>query len=199
MSQDSNRKTIGIIILAAGGSNRFGEPKQLFKLRGETLVHRAAKSAIDCNAGLVIVSVGANREAIEKELTGLDITSVFNVDWQTGMASSLTTALKYLTDDHHEIDAVLFMVCDQPRVTSKMLNEIIETYQSTKAPIVASEYSDTLGVPALFDSSMFDELLELKGDEGARSIIKRHGDRVHKVPMPEAAFDIDSVADIEHL
>jgi molybdenum cofactor cytidylyltransferase len=192
------RKKVGIVILAAGGSTRFGQPKQLFEYQGESLVRRAASTALNVYVGPVVVSVGAENEAIENELAGLDATCVFNPDWRSGMSSSLKSALTYLSTAYPDLDAVLFLLCDQPHVTSTKLNELIDTYQETDALIVAAEYSDIVGVPALFDRKMFSELQELSGDEGARSVIKKYAGQVHRVPMPEAAFDIDSMSDIEN-
>jgi molybdenum cofactor cytidylyltransferase len=190
------RKKVGIVILAAGGSTRFGSPKQLFEYQGQSLIRRAAMSAISCDSGPVIVSTRA--ETIEPELSGLHVIPVFNPRWPTGMASSLTSGLEYLTGSQNEIDAVIFMLCDQPLIDGEKLFKLIHSYEETGCPIVASEYSGTLGVPALFDRSMFDELMRLTGDEGAKSVIKNHLDQVARVPMPEAAFDIDSMSDIEN-
>lgn len=198
MTRKRNRNT-GIIILAAGGSTRFGRPKQIFKYQGETLVRRAAMTALEANAGPVIFSLGADHEAVERELSDLEVTSVFNAEWRSGMSSSLISAVKYLEQEHPNIDAVVFMLCDQPLISSTMLLKLIALYEETDAAIVASEYEDTLGVPALFDRSTFDELLKLSGDEGARSVIRKHNDRVQRVSMPEAGFDIDSLTDVEAL
>jgi molybdenum cofactor cytidylyltransferase len=190
-------KKIGIIVLAAGGSTRFGTPKQLYKYEGKSLIRRAASTALSCDAEPVIISLGSDHEAIEKEVAGLQVTIVFNPTWRSGMASSLTVALRHLTTFQNDIDAVMFMLCDQPQVTSEMLTNLIQTYESKGGPIVAAEYSSTLGVPALFDRSMFGELFDLTGDQGAKSVIKDHINEVHRVPMPDAAFDIDSLEDVE--
>ena len=190
-------KLVGVIILAAGGSTRFGTPKQLFKYQGHSLVRRAAITALNCNAGPVVVSVGANREEVQVELSGLDVATVANTDWQQGMSTSLILALDFFTREFPSIDAVLFLLCDQPRVDAAKLIDLLEAYETTGEPIVASEYNNTLGVPALFDRSMFGELMRLTGDQGAKSVIKHHINRVRRVSMPEAAFDIDSLADVE--
>lgn len=192
------RKKVGIIILAAGNSTRFGSPKQLFKYHGVTLIRRAALSAINVGVGPVIVSTGAEHRAVEKELAGLVVTPAFNPDWQSGMSSSLTSALKSLTSTHSNVDAVVFMLCDQPLIDREKLSMLIKTYETTDSPIVASEYSGTLGVPALFDRSMFGELMQLTGDEGAKSVIRKNAELLARVPMPEAAYDIDSIGDVEN-
>ena len=198
MSQAAvDRKPIGIVILAAGGSTRFGSPKQLFVYQGESLIRRAARTALDVSAGPVLISLGAEYESIKREIADLNVTTVLNPDWQKGISSSLTSALNYLIETYDEIEAVLFMLCDQPRIDAVKLAELINSYQATAAPIVASEYNGTLGVPALFDQSVFDELFQLAGDRGARSLIEKHVGRAMKVPMPEAGLDIDSLGDIE--
>jgi len=193
------RKKVGIVILAAGGSTRFGVPKQLLKYEGESLVRRAATTALNCSVGPVIICLGAEHEAVENELSGMPVTCLLNPDWRSGMSSSLKSALNYLMTAHADLDAVLFMLCDQPHISSEMLNNLIDAYGETNAPIIAAEYGDAVGVPALFDRRKFSELQDLTGDEGARSLIKKYAGKVHQVPMPEAAFDVDSMTDVENL
>jgi molybdenum cofactor cytidylyltransferase len=76
-----------------------------------------------------------------------------------------------------------------------LLDELVATHRRTGASIVACEYADTVGVPALFSRAMFDELAALSGDMGAKQVIGRHADEVVRVPFPAAAFDVDTPED----
>jgi molybdenum cofactor cytidylyltransferase len=96
-------------------------------------------------------------------------------------------------------DQVIFMVCDQPFVTAGLLLNLINEQQKSRQPIVASAYADTLGIPALFDKSMFPQLLDLEGDTGARKLIRQYGAAVASVSFPEGKIDIDTQGEYQEL
>jgi molybdenum cofactor cytidylyltransferase len=91
------------------------------------------------------------------------------------------------------------MVCDQPFVTSGLLLDLINEQQKSRKPIVASAYANTLGIPALFDSSLFPQLLDLQGDTGARKLIQQYPEKTASVVFREGAFDIDTIGDYDQL
>ena len=190
---------IGIIILAAGGSTRFGRPKQLLEFEGRTLLRRAAETALSCQSGPVLVVLGNEYEKVRSEIVDMPVETVFNPDWQKGMGSSIGCAVSKVVQERPDISAVIFTLCDQPHVHHTALTRLVEAYLSKNAKIVASEYENTIGVPALFDASLFAELIDLTGDVGAKSIIERHSNNTVKILLPEAAFDIDSALDHNRL
>ena len=92
------------------------------------------------------------------------------------------------------------MLSDQPFVDEKTIRSLLDTYRTTGKPIVASEYNGVLGVPALFDRMMFEELTKLEGDAGARVIIRQSlSEDIATISAPEAAFDIDTPDDRDRL
>ena len=91
---DEANKQIGIIILAAGASSRMKQPKQLLKFEGETLLRRAALTAVESVCSPVIVMLGANFEDTKKEVEDLPVEICFNENWQTGLSSSIKKGLK---------------------------------------------------------------------------------------------------------
>jgi len=91
------------------------------------------------------------------------------------------------------------LVCDQPGVNANTIRNLIKLREETKKSIVASRYANTLGVPALFDRSLFGELLSLDNEAGAKSIILRNRECVAQLPFPEGAIDIDTWEDWEKL
>jgi molybdenum cofactor cytidylyltransferase len=192
-------RSIAVIVLAAGGSTRLGRPKQLLEFRGKTLLRHAVDAAIGACAIAVVVTSPELQEAITPALTGVDADVVLNPDWQSGMSSSIRVGITRANELQPDLAAVIIALCDQPLVTSDTLLRLINRYQETNQPIVASEYNDTVGVPALFDSSMFSELLALAGDKGAKSLILKYAADVARVLAPEAAVDIDSPADLNAL
>lgn len=188
---------IGVILLAAGASGRLGEPKQLLKFQGETLLRRAAKTALASSSASVVITLGSRIEIMRKEVEDLPVKIVENKDWETGMSGSIRAALKKFLED--ELKAVVVMVCDQPFVDENLLKKIITKFQETDALVVACAYQNTLGTPALFHRKLFPELLALNAQAGAKQLIKKYNAQTAAVSFPEGAFDIDTRADYKNL
>jgi molybdenum cofactor cytidylyltransferase len=194
-----NSSTVGLIILAAGASTRMGTPKQLLAYRGCTLIRHMAEVAIASYCKPIAVVLGANAERIKPEISQLPIKIVENQQWEEGMSTSIRVGLEALLAMNPNLDAVAIALCDQPLVSSPTLERIVEAYHLTGKPIIASEYSGTLGVPALFNRTLFSELMTLKSTEGAKKLIKKHIHEVFSVPFSEGAIDIDTPKDYEQL
>ena len=195
-----SENSIGIVILAGGGSRKLGTPKQLVEFQGQSLLRRAAQTALSCECEYTIVVVGSSAEEIGREIRDLHVETVVNDEWEAGISTSLRKGLTKLMESDPDLAAVVIMLSDQPFVNRKTVRSLIETYHASGKPIVASEYDGVLGVPALFDREVFDELLELEGDAGARVAIRQASDsRIATVAAPEAAFDVDTPADHHRL
>lgn len=192
-----NTRKIGIVILAAGESARFGGPKQLLKIEGKSFLRRAAHTAVSQDGCKVVVVIGEEIQSLRNEISSLPIEIVVNHDWKIGISSSIKLGLQTLLDDETEMDAVIFMLCDQPFVNSDTIAGLTKAYRTTQKPIIAARYEDTLGVPALFDRALFAEIMDLRGDVGAKPIIRRHAANVYGVDAPEAFLDIDDADDYE--
>lgn len=192
----NNPPKLGAILLAAGGSSRLGRPKQLLKYKGETLLRRAARSLTDSVYFPVVTVLGAGADATMNEIEGLPIDVVVNEAWGSGMSSSIKAGLKKLLDIEPDLDGILICLCDQPKITAEMLDRFATRFCEKNADIIASAYDGVTGVPALFSKELFDELASLKGDKGARQII-RNGEGIPTIELPEAAVDIDTAADAD--
>ena len=187
-----NNQHFAVIILAAGKSSRLGSPKQLLHFRGKNLLQHSIDIALGSIARQVIVVLGAEKEQIEQNLDQSKIFLLNNKDWQTGMASSIKFALKNLEKVMPEAEGAIFMVCDQPFVSSELLNNLIAKYLESRKSIIASSYDDTLGTPSLFHKSLFGDLSELKGDVGAKSLIKKYKNETESVAFKLGSIDIDT-------
>ncbi|MGX2038912.1 nucleotidyltransferase family protein [Methylocaldum sp. MU1018] len=199
MSTDPNEPKIGLVLLAAGGSRRLGEPKQLLAWRGESLLRRAAKAALASRCAPVVVVLGANAEALGNELAGLRLSSVINPDWEEGIGGSIRSGLAALGETAPELDAVLLALCDQALIEHRHLNGLIEAFRVSRPAVVASRYGDAFGAPALFHRPLFGDLDGLAGDQGAKKIILRHLESAVFVDLPEASLDIDTAEDYARL
>lgn len=183
--------TVAIVLLAAGSSSRLGQPKQLLRHEGMSLVRRAAERALAASPEVVVV-LGARHGDVAAELDGLAVRCVDNPDWALGQGSSLRAGLRALPPD---VDGALLMLCDQLRVDAAHLRSLIDTFERTRAPIVASAYAGTRGVPALFSRALFPELEALPPTGGARGLIARDPSRVVEVPLPGGEEDVDTAED----
>lgn len=195
---------VGVVLLAAGGSSRLGHPKQLLIHQGKTLLRRAAEAAVRAGCGPVVAVLGAQAEAVQAQLTELPVHMVRNESWETGLGSSLRVGLRALEAAEPAgatpgVDAVLIMLCDQLRVDVGHLRALVKAFQRTEAPIVASGYAGTRGVPALFSRAIFPELEALTLDEGARGVIARKPSRVVEVTLEGGGEDVDTKADLSRL
>lgn len=191
--------SLGLVLLAAGGSTRLGSPKQLLMYQGRSLLRRAAETALASVCRPVVIVLGAQAARMEEELDGLAVTTVENVDWQQGMGGSLCIGLECLMAQEEALEGVVICLCDQPLLSSDIINGLVEAHRRTGSPIVASEYGDTLGVPALFARPLFPELLALRPSEGAKRLLQRRPAQTVAVPFPGGNLDIDTPADYDRL
>ena len=190
---------IGAVILAAGESSRFGRPKQLVQFRGTSLVRRVVDAAKDANCSAIVVVLGSKREQIERELKETDAIVAENKDWRRGIGSSIRVGVESVVNQAPDIEAIVLLACDQPFLKTDTIECLIAMRGKTKKAIVASSYSETLGVPALFDRSCFQELLTLDDETGAKAIILSNRERVAELLFPEGNIDIDTAADYKKL
>lgn len=190
---------IAIILLAAGGSRRMGRPKQLLSFEGKTLLRRAAETALATPCRPVIAVLGAGAAESARELAGLDVHTSENADWPAGMGSTIKVGLRRATELAPDLDAVLLMLCDQPLVGPADLARLVETRRRTGAPIVATAYPTSPGVPAIFSRATFPNLLALDDAAGAKPLLLAAGDGVVTVPIPAALTDVDTPDDYARL
>lgn len=188
-----------IIILAAGSSSRLGHPKQLLAYKDTTLLQNTIKEACTVDNTFVMVVTGSNRELVENELHFFNIKIIYNPEWESGMSSSINKGLTELLVLYPDCETCIFAVCDQPYVTSKIFEDLIEKHQKTNKGIIASSYAETLGTPVLFDKKHFSSLLQLEGKEGAKKIINRFPADTVSIPFEKGHIDIDTPEDYNKL
>jgi molybdenum cofactor cytidylyltransferase len=185
------------IILAAGASRRLGQPKQLVRMGDETLLGRTIRLVIASGSGPVFVVLGAHREAITDEVDLTSVHAVFNSDWEQGIASSIRAGILALQQELPGAAAALLLVCDQPRLTAEHLRGLAAVFDERSEPaIVASAYAGIAGIPAIFPASEFEALLDLRGDEGARRLMRNPRCSLETVSFDGGEVDVDTLADL---
>lgn len=115
------------------------------------------------------------------------------------MGTSLRAGISALVAEQPHLEAIVITVCDQPFISSQLINQLVEAYRSSGKPIAASAYAETLGVPALFDRTLFTELMSVEASIGAKQIIKQHSQETCCVPFSKGLIDIDTRKDYQQL
>ncbi len=194
-------RNIAVLLLAAGSSTRMGDNKMLMRIGGETILRRAARTAVAAGFEPVIVVTGHQREAAEAEIDGLGCATVFNPDHASGIHTSVRAGIDALADEvADEVAAVVIMLADMPFVTAAMLTELQDAYRGSDAPLVISRYGgEVKAPPMLYDRTLFPELRVMQRRCG-REVVKRHLDEaiVREWPI-EALADIDTPEDYERV
>jgi len=171
----------------------------LLQYKGESLLRHVISEAVSSDAKPVIVVLGTNADLMSEEINNSNVSLIFNMEWEEGMASSIRVGLNAILEISPSVDAVIIMVCDQPFVSAFLLNDLINTQMKTGKRIVTSDYGEAIGPPVLFQKDIFPELMKLKGDAGAKKIIQKHSDDVATVLFSKGSIDIDTKEDYEAL
>ncbi len=208
------------LVLAAGASRRLGAPKQRIRYRGETLLGRSVRVAGMVAEGGVCVVVGYRAPFMRRVLrkggrpprqvrtvwnlqrvrlpdirVPRRVRTVWNPRWREGMGRSLAAGIRAVGADAR---AVLVCLGDQPGVEAEDLRALARVWRARPRCVVAARYGGAPGVPAIFPRSWFRRLGRLSGDRGARAMLASASE-VASVPMPRAAFDLDSPEDLARL
>lgn len=175
------------IVLAAGRSARLGTPKQLVELDGEPLVRRSARLALEAGCSPVVLVEGAT--SLETALAGLDVERVPCPEWAAGPGASLARGASAVGA---RASRVVVLLVDQYRVDREDLAALL----AAPGEVAAASYGDSLGVPARFGADFLEVLTGLAKDRGAKPWLLANRPRVTAVPMPHAAIDLDTPADL---
>lgn len=176
---------VAAIILAAGGSRRFGKPKQLLDWKGQPFVRVVATKALEARLSPVVVVTGANAEQVEAAVKDLNVIIVRNDGWESGQGSSIRIGIRSLTN----VGASIFLLVDQPQISASILRALVEKHAQGLYPIVAPMVMDRRANPVLFDQVTFPDLLALEEDVGGRAIFHKH--RVEYLPWHDDRLLLD--------
>jgi molybdenum cofactor cytidylyltransferase len=188
---------LGIIILAAGGSSRMGQPKQLLKIQGQSLIRKTVLTALSVEGKPIVVVLGNAVEEIRKEIADFDIAIVHNQDWEKGMAGSLRAGAQEMMLSAPHLKAVLILLCDQPFLHVNYLKKLYQEFINSGRQAIASEYGGVKGVPAIFDFHLLERFNNSVGDFGARHLIREleKERELAVLSFPEGAMDLDTPED----
>jgi molybdenum cofactor cytidylyltransferase len=185
------------IVLAAGGSSRLGRPKQLVRFRNRPLLLLAAELARSIAPGRVVIVLGAEALRLRRLLAQREPRAaiVKNARWMNGLASSLALGLRQLPAT---AGGAMILLTDQPLLDRGDLARLLRAWRRRPGVPAAAAYGGRCGVPAILPRRAFAAARALEGDVGARALLRRH-EHLTCVPMPHAAVDVDTAADIATL
>lgn len=185
------------LILAAGEASRYGSPKQLLEIDEQTLIQRAAHLACDAHCSPIIIVTGAYHQQISQLAFPENVTLVENTQWVDGMGRSVAKGAKAIqliqNQSSEPTEAVLILLADQPAINLGTITKLKNEFDDSIPSIVISKHQDVTGPPSLFHSKYIPELVKLKGDLGAKSIVKNNTQWLAFIDAPEASWDIDTI------
>ena len=179
---------ISAILLAAGESKRMGKLKQLMPLGGKSILEHSLDSLLHSRVGEVILVLGSEAEAVRKKVAARPVRITVNPDYRQGMSTSIAKGLDSVSD---KAGAMMLALADQPFIDSRVINRLIDEFDTHNKGIAVPVYQGRRGHPIIFAIKYRGELLELSGDTGGKEIIDRHPDDVLEVSVDSEDIHID--------
>ncbi len=188
--QPPRQPRIAALVLSAGRSSRMAPAnKLLIEIDGVPMARRAVDAALASQAVATIAVIGNDAARVRQAFAGCDIAIVENPDFAAGLSSSLRAGLASLPDD---IDGVLVLLGDMPRITAAHLDRLIAAFAPDEGrAICIPTHRAKRGNPILWSARFLPDMRALDGDQGARGLIGRHADQVCEVEMPDDAVLLD--------
>jgi molybdenum cofactor cytidylyltransferase len=184
------------IILAAGGSSRYGLPKQLLDWRGVPAVRFIARTALEAGLWPVVVVTGANAAAVQAAVSDLPVQTTYNSQWAAGQSASIAAGLGSLPPNS---GGAVFLLSDQPQTPPTLLRSLVSLHAETLAPIIVPLIDGQRGNPVLFDCRTFLDLGSLQGDAGGRALFSHYPLTWLPWHDPTQLLDIDRPDDYQRL
>jgi molybdenum cofactor cytidylyltransferase len=186
-----------IVILAAGGSRRLGQPKQLLSVLGEPLLRRVVRMAGEVSPDHLIVVLGSSAYDCVPVIKDYGVDIVVNPFWESGLAGSIRIGVERA--EEQGADSILLLLSDQPWLNSEVIRRFLDRMNGKTDVIISARYDGILGAPMMFGSDWFPQLKNLEGDQGARNLVSKETDRVEVIDWSEGALDVDTPDDLASL
>jgi molybdenum cofactor cytidylyltransferase len=182
---------VSAVVLGAGRSSRFGEAKQLMKVGERTLLETVVSRFLESRVDELILVLGFEADQILKDSDFGRARVVVNADYEQGLSSSMRAGIDALDP---KAQAVVIALGDQPLLSVKTIDMLLQKYSETGGPIVAPFFQNRRGNPVLFDRSLFAELRKVRGDVGAKAVVDRMEEKIVRVQVDDLGvlLDIDT-------
>ena len=190
---------IAILLLAAGGSSRMGQAKQLLPWGDTTLIEHQIRTLIKTGNPVNVV-LGSDSELIIPVIKNYPVNICINKNWESGMGSSISFGIEEVTRKFPQSEGVLITLLDQPLINEFYYEKMISAFQPGLKQLIASHsVTGWRGVPVIFDKYYYKDLSLLKNDEGAKRIIQQNEKNVIVVEGNDSLEDIDTPQSYQEL
>lgn len=183
---------VAALILTAGASRRMGSPKALLPWGETTVIQHLLKIIRLAGIKETLLVTGAHHDEIQKANAGEEVQISFHPGWELGMGSSISRGIQEVEERFSDVDAVLILLVDQPLITEGYLSRVLEAHQNQQGFIIASDYGDFAGAPALFPRNFWTALKGIPPAQGARRLIASYRDQCQILDPSHAIADIDT-------
>jgi molybdenum cofactor cytidylyltransferase len=196
MVQKNKFHHITAILLAAGGSVRLGQPKQLIQFKNKLLINHIIAQIMSAGLSNIRVVLGKHFSEIKAQITEKNLEILQNKDWEKGISSSIKCGLTNLKP---ETEAVLIFIVDQPFLSSELISKIQKRFTNSKAKIIAACVSGQIVHPVLYRKEVFAKLMKLEGDVGGKAIFGTELVDTVNWGDEKLLLDIDSIDDLKKI
>jgi len=186
------------LILAAGTSSRMGRVKQLLSIHEKTLLQHTIDLSMKIKSTKTLCILGAHANEIIHKVDFKSVEYIINKNHKLGLSSSIISGIKHLQKEKTPFDGLLILLADQPAIKAAYFHEMMELFLKEQKKIIASNYENGLGVPAIFPALFVKDLLKIKGDKGAKEFLQKNK---NKTLFPQASvnlLDIDTPKDYQY-
>jgi len=176
---------VAAIILGGGRSTRMGPTNKLTSdFDGKPMISHVADAALASKADGIILVTGHEKDDVLKALAGRPMSYAHNPDYADGLSTSIKAGIKAATELDPPVDAAVILLGDMPLITADLINRLIDARDPADdkficVPVVGKKR----GNPVLWDASFFNDLLNLSGDVGAKTLMAQNSDLVCEVPV----------------
>ena len=186
------------LILAAGSSSRMGSIKQLLSINGKTLLQHTLDLSTKIKSTKTLCVLGAHAEEIMQKVDGENIEFIINKNHKLGLSTSIISGIEYLQKEKILFDGLFILLADQPAIKEDYYDEMMRLFSEKRTKIIASNYGNTLGVPAIFPAVFTDDLLQIKGDKGAKEFLQKNKKSTLSPQTSVNLLDIDTPNDYKN-
>ena len=186
------------LILAAGSSSRMGSIKQLLSINGKTLLQHTLDLSTKIKSTRTLCVLGAHAEEIMQKVDGKNVEFIINKNHKLGLSASIISGIEYLQKEKIPFDGLFILLADQPAIKEDYYDEMMRLFDEKRMKIIASNYGNTLGVPAIFPAIFTNDLLQITGDKGAKEFLQKNKRRTLSQQTLVNLLDIDTPKDYKN-
>ena len=190
-------ENIAILVLAAGKSSRMNSIKQLEKVNHKTLLELTLEKIERISTSNIFCVLGANSDKIKSEISSKNVQFIENTNFEDGLSSSIVSGIQYFKRKNFNFEGIFILLADQPAIDVAYIEDMLHLFKQHKDKIIASNYGEKLGVPAIFPKKYFSDLFLIKGDKGAKEFINNKKNEVLFSTIKTNFLDIDTREDLQ--